>query len=526
MDWSSLSVWGDVARANASAFAGKAAFVGPAGAVGFESLNRRINRLNNALARLGLAKGDRVAIASRNRPEFFEAYGVAKSGLIAVPLNWRLAPRELLHTIRDSEPRVILAEPEFTASIDRLRPEFQDMRHFVAFDRTAQGWLGYETLLEGAGDEEPRAEVAPDDILCLMYTSGTTGKPKGAALTHRALLANCRAGIASLGLDRDDVTLAVMPLFHVGSMWYHLFPSFARGCTSVILPDFEPGAVLAAMREQRVTNMQLVPTMIQRVLASPQIRDLDCSRLRTFHYAASTIPVALLRRAIEVFRGCGFVQGYGSTEAGMIAALMPEDHVRAVRDPAFAELLASCGRPLPGVNVRIAGADGEDCPAGTVGDILVQSAHTMSGYWRDPEATRLAMSGGWLATGDLGRIGEAGFLTIVDRKHDMIVSGGENVYPSEVENVLYQDPEVLEAAVFGLPDAVWVEKVTAAVVLRPGRSATAGDIIGRARAQLAAYKCPKTIIFAESLPKNAAGKVLRKELRQQYRSHAAECRSS
>ena len=517
-----LSVWGDVARANASALAGKTAFVDSSGALTFDALNRRINRLDNALAGLGLAKGDRVAILSRNRSEFFEAYGVAKSGLIAVPLNWRLAPRELLHMIQESDPSVIVAEPEFISSIDRLRPDLRGVRHFVVFGPGQDGWLAYEALLQGAGDEEPRCQVSPEDVACLMYTSGTTGWPKGAALTHRALLRNCHAGIESLSLRRDDVTLAVMPLFHVGSMWYHLFPSFARGCTSVLLSDFEPDEVLAVMRDQRVTNVQLVPTMIQRVLASPEVLNRDFSRLRTVHYAASTMPVALLRQAIDTFKGCEFVQGYGSTEAGMIAALMPEDHARAMHDPAHADLLASCGRPLRGVEVRIVGANGEDCPAGTVGDILVRSAHTMAGYWRNPEATRLAMADGWLASGDLGRIGAAGYITIVDRKHDMIVSGGENVYPSEVENVLYQDPEILEAAVFGLPDAVWVEKVTAAVVLKPGRSATAEDIIGRARAQLAGYKCPKTIIFARNLPKNATGKILRKELRRQYGSHAAE----
>lgn len=523
MEWSMLSVWGDVARANAQRFAGKTALVSPAGSVGFDKLNHRINRLNNALTRLGLAKGDRVAILSRNRAEFFEGYGVAKSGLVAVPLNWRLAPGELLHPIRDSEPAAILAEPEFAPVIDRLRPELHGVRHFAVFGEARDGWLAYEALLESASGEEPRAAVEPEDIACLMYTSGTTGKPKGAALTHRALLGNCRAAIENvLELDCDDVTLSVMPMFHVGGMWYHLFPSFACGCTTAMLPDFEPRAVLAALEERRATNVELVPTMIQRLLAMRELRDYDLSRLRTIHYAASTIPVALLTRAIAAFDRCGFVQGYGSTEAGMITALTPDDHRRAAGDPRQAELLATCGRPLPGVEVRIIGMHGEECPDGKVGEVQVRSSLTMACYWRNAGATKASRDGGWLATGDLGRRDDSGFLTIVDRKHDMIVSGGENIYPSEVENALYQDPEVLEAAVFGLPDPQWVEKVAAAVVLRPGSGATADDIVGRARSRLAAYKCPKTVIFAQSLPKNAAGKVLRKALRQRYGAAASE----
>src|SRR3990172_1762803 len=231
MDQSTMSVWGDIARANAAAHAGKVAFVSAGKAVTFGQTNDRMNRLNNALAAFGMTKGDRVAILSRNRPEYVEAYGVAKSGMVAVPLNWRLSPRELLHLLKDSRPSLVLAEPEFTSILDSMRTELEGVRRFVTFGPAREGWLAYEALLAGASREEPKADVGPDDIMCLMYTSGTTGAPKGAMLTHGGLIRNCRMAIEKmLKLAPEDVALVVMPLFHVGGMWYHLFPSYPRGC--------------------------------------------------------------------------------------------------------------------------------------------------------------------------------------------------------------------------------------------------------------------------------------------------------
>jgi len=358
MDWSTLSVWGDIAKANAAAHAGKVAFVNAGKSAGtavtFAQANDRMNRLNNALAGFGLAKGDRVAILSRNRPEYIEAYGVAKSGMIAVPLNWRLSPRELLDLLQDSRPSLVLAEPEFTSIVDRLRAELDGVRHFVTFGPAKAGWLAYEAVLAGAPGEEPQADVAPDDIMCLMYTSGTTGAPKGAMLTHGALIRNCRAAIEKLlELGPEDVALAVMPLFHVGGMWYHLYPSYARGCTTAILAEFEPRSVLAALQDHRVTNVHLVPTMIHSLIDQPGVREFDLGRLRVIYYAGSSIPADLLRRAIARFGRSGFLQSYGTTEAGIVTALMPEEHERAIRDPAHEGLLSSCGRPLGRNEIQI-----------------------------------------------------------------------------------------------------------------------------------------------------------------------------
>jgi acyl-CoA synthetase (AMP-forming)/AMP-acid ligase II len=526
VDWSKVAVWGDIARMNAVALPDKAAFVSAGWTTTFAQLNARMNRLNHALAALGLRKGDRVAILARNRTEYIEAYGVAKSGLIAVPLNWRLSVRELLHPLKDSGPAAILADPEFIPAVESLRGELKGLEHFVSFGPAQQGWFAYEALLAGATEHEPQVEVAPEDVQCLMYTSGTTGLPKGAMLTHGGLMRNCRASMERvIGYQHDDVLLAVMPFFHVGGMWYYLYAAYARGCTTAILPEFDPRAVLAALQTHRATIVHLVPTMIQRLVDEPSLREYDLSRLRTMYYAASSIPADLLKRAIGVFVHSEFLQSYGSTEAGIITVLTREQHRKAVSGVSHEHLLFSCGSVVKGAEVRILEDHGLPLGPGAVGEIAVRSERLMAGYWNNPAATQAAAPDGWLRTGDLGRVDDDGILYVVDRKNDMIVSGGENVYPFEVEDALYRDPQVLEAAVFGMPDPKWVEKVVAAVVLRPGSAATEQEILRRLRVQLAAYKCPKTIIFTDGLPRNASGKVLKKELRRRYAQPAAGARA-
>lgn len=517
MEWTASKVWGDIARFNATAFADKPAFISGSRAITFAEVNARINQLNHALAALGLRAGDRVAVLARNRTEYFEVYGIAKSGLIAVPLNWRLASRELLHILNDSSPAAIVVDEEFAPIIDALRPELKSACHYIAFGEERPGWTRYETLLAQVSCEEPRTKVHPDDTLCLIYSSGTTGSPKGAEMTHRRALNTCRAVMDDmLRLTSDDVGLSVMPWFHAGGMWYHLFPSYAAGSTTVVLPEFDPHAVLAAIRDHGVTQIHLVPTMISVLLNQPGVESMDLGRLRIIKYAASSMPVTLLKRALQVFRHCSFVQSYGLTEMGSVTALLPQDHVAAMNDPSKEGLLLSCGRPMPGVKVDIHDAGNKPLGPNAIGDITVQSNRIMSGYWRNPELTAKAVADGWLHTGDMGYLDEDGYLYIVDRKHDMIVTGGENVYPREVEDVLYEDPDIAEAAVFAIPDPKWVERVAAAVVLKPGHSADAEQIRRRAAARLAPYKCPKTVLFVDQLPKNASGKILKKDLRAQY----------
>jgi acyl-CoA synthetase (AMP-forming)/AMP-acid ligase II len=484
--------------------------------VTFGDFNERVNRLNDAVARLGVPKGSRVAILSRNRVEYVESYGLSKSGLIVVPLNWRLTGGELTKLVAHSSPELLIVDEPNRDLVERLRGAWTSVKHFVLLGDARAGWQSYEALITAGSAAEPAVTVSAGDILCVTYTSGTTSAPKGVALAHAAAVGNCRTAAAEiLHLTECDRTMAVMPLFHVGGMWYHLFPSFASGCTSLILSDFEPATVIKELAAHRISNIHLVPSMIGALLAAPDAETADFSALRLLFYAASSMPVHLLRRAMQLLSSCGFVQSYGSTEAGVVTALSPDDHRRA-RQPQSEHLLLSCGRPVTGRAVRIVDDGGGVVATSAVGEIEVHSPDAMEAYWLDEDGTRNAMRDGWLKTGDVGYLDAEGFLYVVDRKNDMVVTGGENVYPSEVEGYLYRDPDVLEAAVFGVPDPQWVERVVAAVVLKPGSSVSAGQLTARLREQLAPYKCPKAIHFVPALPKSAAGKILRKALRTQF----------
>ena len=506
-----FDVIGDVYRGNAALHGEKPAFIMPDGrSRSFAGVHERAVRLGNALLALGLKPGDRVGILSRNRIEYLEAYGVSSAGLIALPLNWRLSARELRAVLWNAEPAALIVDPAFAPVIAQMRDVLPFPCHVISLD-DVDGFECYEELLASGSPKSSDWPVLPDSTACLLYTSGTTGAPKGAELTHRGLLLNCRLAIKEmLHLTDTDVILAPMPFFHVGGMWYHLFPSFAAGCTTVIMPQFDPQGVLALMAQYRVTNIHLVPTMIHALLEQPNIGAFDLSALRMMFYAASTMPVGTLKRATATF-ACGFAQGYGSTEAGMVTCLTPDDH-RSARD-GREDLLLACGRPLSGVTVRIASGHPDNA---AIGEIMVKSPMSMARYWRNPDATARTIQDGWLHTGDLGRMDKDGYLTILDRKNDMIVTGGENVYPREVEDVLLQDEHVAEVAVFDLPDDRWVQKVVAAVVPR-GASLDVEALLARVKRTLAGYKCPKQIFLTDSLPKNAAGKVLRKVLRETYR---------
>jgi acyl-CoA synthetase (AMP-forming)/AMP-acid ligase II len=347
-----MQVIGDVYRRNAERWGGKPAFIMPDGrARSFAEVYVRAMRLGNALIARGLKPGDRVAILSRNRIEYVEAYGVSAVGLTALPLNWRLSARELQIVLSNAEPAALIVDPSFMPVVEALRDALPFVQVFLALGGAGDGFEGYEDVLTSGSPQPSGIAASPDATACLLYTSGTTGAPKGAELTHRGLLLNCESAIAEmLELTGADVTLAPMPLFHVGGMWYHLFPSFAAGCTTVIMPQFDPQGVFTLMAQHRVTNTHLVPTMIHALLEQPNLGSFDLSALRVMYYAASSMPTETLKRATATF-ACDFAQGYGSTEAGMVTFLTPEDHRRARggRD----DLLLSCGRPFANVEVKI-----------------------------------------------------------------------------------------------------------------------------------------------------------------------------
>lgn len=523
MDMSNTRTLGHVLTTAAARWPDKVAFETIDGkTVTFGVFNQRVNALNNAVATLGVKKGARIAILSKNRPEYIEVYGLSKSGYVVVPLNWRLAANELIKLLQHSQPDVIIVDASHLEVAQVLRSAVSCLTSCILLGNgEADGWLSYESLVSSGNTSEPSISAQDDDVLSIIYTSGTTGNPKGVAMLHSAALGHVEVASQQLQITDSDVTMAVMPLFHVGGMWYHLFPSFACGSTTLMLSDFEPGTVLRELESKRISNVHLVPTMIGALVDHPDAAKTDLSGLRSLFYAASSIPPSLLHKAMQTFPKCGFVQGYGSTEGGMISVLTALDHRRAMQQ-GQERMLTSCGMPYPKRQVRIVDDSGHQVPQGSVGEIEVRSPDLMKGYWLDESATDRVLKDGWLRTGDLGRQDTEGFIYLVDRKNDMVVTGGENVFPTEVEAYFFADPDVKDVAVFGIPDPRWVERVVAAVVRKPGSSVTAEELNLRVRKQLAAYKCPKQIFFVDQLPKNAVGKVLRKELRKQYGDESAK----
>jgi fatty-acyl-CoA synthase len=479
------------------------------------------NRLASALCEAGLGKGDRFAYLAKNCLEYPLVFlAASKVGAVPVPLNYRLAPPELAYIANDAGSRLLIARGEYVDAVDGIRSEFKTVESFIAQDAAARS--GWESWTEWVGTQSavaPEREVSPEDDLYQMYTSGTTGRPKGAVVSQKAMLFQLQQQIAAFDASSDDRILIAAPLYHAAAAITAL-GSVVLGGSLVIHEDFVPGAVVQSLSHERITRTTLVPAMIQACLVFvPDVAERRYDDLRLIVYGASPIAVGTLKRAMEVF-GCDFAQGYGMTEStAQLTLLSPEDHRRALAGKP--ELLLSAGRPLPGTEIRIVDESDRPVPAGMIGEILGRGPQLMRGYWNLPEASAETLKGGWMHTGDAGTLDEDGYLYIQDRTKDMIVSGGENVYPREIENVLFEHPAVADVAVIGVPDEVWGETVKAIVVLREGESATDEEIMDFCRGKLAGYKRPRSVDFLAALPRNASGKVLKKDLREKYwKGHA------
>lgn len=377
--------------------------------------------------------------------------------------------------------------------------------------------IPYDDLLAAHPEEEPDVLVKEEDPVFLFYTSGTTGVPRGALYTHGRGMDDTRRFAIALNLEQGDLQIQIMPLFHVGgtkNLWGYYFV----GATNVIMPQisFDPQATLKAVQDEKATDIHIVPTHLAAFLSLADVEAYDLSSLKRMFYAASPMPVELLRRGMEKW-GSIFIQFYGATEDGPnVTMLSKRQHNVLDRPPDEQKALSSAGFPHIGVHVRIVDKNDQDVEPGEVGELIVRSKGVMQEWWRRPEETRKTIVDGWVHTGDLGRYDEKGYIYIVDRKKDMIVSGGENVYPREIEEVLYRHPSVQEAAVFGIPDPYWVEKVHAVVVLKKGATLTEQELIDFCKERLARFKAPKSVEFAASLPKSPAGKILKREMREKY----------
>jgi len=478
-----------------------------------------VNRIAHALVESGLSAGDRMAVLSKNSIEYALLYFAAsRVGAITVPLNYRLAPPEISYIVNDSESRMLLASDEYVPLIDGIRGELGAVKRFVAIGRGAGGWNAWDDFIAGHPATAPARNISADADVYQMYTSGTTGRPKGAVITHRALATNLQQVTFSITStvrsEPGDRCLIVAPLYHAAAAMTAFFAVYV-GASMWILADFVPAEVVRALSEERIAMATLVPAMIQACLVMvPDVAERRYPSLRLISYGASPIAEHTLRQALEVF-GCEFAQGYGMTELSAVATyLLPGDHRRALAEKP--ELLLSAGRPIVGTEIRIVDGNDRDVPRGTIGEIIVRGGQMMRGYWRQDAATKEALRGGWMHTGDAGLMDEEGFIYIQDRMKDMIVSGGENIYPREVEDVLLEHPAIADAAVLGVPDERFGEAVKAVVMLRAGASATEADIVEFCRDKLGGYKRPRSVDIVDTLPRNPTGKILKTALRDKY----------
>jgi fatty-acyl-CoA synthase len=473
------------------------------------------NRLANAFVDEGLGPGDRVAFLSKNCIEYaLFYYAASKAGVVPVPLNYRLAAPEWAFIVGDAGARMLVAQPEFIETLGPVQGELASVKRFLAVGGEAPGWDSFDAFAASGAATDPDREVDTEADAYQMYTSGTTGRPKGAVIQHRALAAQLHQAVMAFGGAPGERALIVAPLYHAAA-GVMAFATVQMGGSLYIQEDFVPAEVVRALSEERIRVALLVPAMIQFcLLGVPDVTERAYDDLELVVYGASPIAEATLRRALEVFR-CDFIQGYGMTETTAAATyLFPEDHRRALAGRS--ELLRSAGRPLLGTRVRIVDAEDRPLPPGTVGEVAIRGPQLMRGYWNRPEATDEALRDGWMHTGDAGTLDEEGYLYIQDRVKDMIVSGGENVYPREIEDVLIAHPAVADVAVIGVPDEKWGEAVKAIVVLREGQQATAEELIAFCRERLAGFKQPRSVDFVDALPRNPSGKVLKKELREPF----------
>ena len=495
------------------------ASITPSARLTYAQLDERVNRLTHALAGLKIGRGERVAILALNHHRYLELYyGVPQLGAAVVPINFRITPAEVLYIIEHSEAVAVCVDDALAPMIDALRPRLTAVKQFISIgEERRDGYLDYEELLAAASPLPPPASGGTeDDLLGLFYTSGTTAEPKGVMLTHKNMAANIRHSIAVRPPDPNDIYLHTAPMFHLAD-GAAVFLNVAYGTAQSYLARVDPTAVLETIQRDRITTMVLIPTMINFLIQHPKIGDYDLSSLRHITYGASPIAPEVLRKAMRVF-GCDFGQGYGLTEASpLLTALTAADHKAALEDEKAARRLASCGRPVPGVDVRVVKEDGADVEVGEVGEIIARGPNIMKGYWKRPEETAQAVRDGWLYTGDLATVDEEGYLYLVDRKKDMIVSAGENVFSTEVEAVIYQHPAVKEAAVIPVPDAQWGEAVHVCIALKEGAALSYEDLFDFCRQQLPTYKVPRSMEIVENeLPKGGTGKILKKELRKKY----------
>ncbi|HEV7481013.1 MAG TPA: long-chain-fatty-acid--CoA ligase [Roseiarcus sp.] len=502
----------DVARVQALRRGSAPALVFEGRAMTFADVDAMASRLANALIASGVRTQARIAYLSKNTDHFLPCLmGACKARAALAPFNFRLAAPEIARLLEDSEARIMFVGPDVVDLADQAVASLVSKPRMIALGFDRQRYERYDAWIDSAAPQDPLLEADPQDDVVQLYTSGTTGLPKGVQLTNRNYLALFELPTVWGGLNyrTGDTVLAAMPFFHVAGINVALI-AMASGARSAILRDATPQVILDTISKERINHAFLAPALIQMLMQARGIESADFSSMRTLTYGASPISEDLLKRASVRF-GCEFVQLYGMTEtSGAGTFLADADH-----DPAKGKL-RSCGVAWPGVELKIVSAEGLEVPRGTVGEVVIRSPVVMKGYWNKPDATSASIRDGWMRTGDAAYMDNNGYVFIYDRVKDMIVTGGENVYPAEVENALFGHPAISDAAVIGVPDGAWGEAVKAIVVLKPGAPRDAAGILAWARARIANFKTPKSVDFVDVIPRNLSGKILRRELREPY----------
>ncbi|MBL7203279.1 MAG: long-chain fatty acid--CoA ligase [Desulfobacteraceae bacterium] len=482
----------------------------------YKEFEHRTNRLAQGLLSLGLKKGDRIAIQSWNRSEIVETeVACYKTGMVRIPINARLSLSETLYVLNDSGANAIVIGPQHMGPLLENEAKLKTVEHFICMENAPKGKISYYTLLEQGKKESPEIDLEPDKLAVLSYSSGTTGKLKAImqSLENRLAMIRKALMIPDTSIGPDDIFAHAGPITHASGMM--LMPVMFRGGCNLILCRFDVELLLKAIQKEKVTYTLLVPTMINMILDYPEAHEYDLGSLRGVLYGAAPISKARAKQAIELF-GPTLIQGYGMTETTSLTTILtPKDHMNALRVK-DQERLASCGRPYFDTEVKVVNENGEEVPPGQIGEIIMRGPDLMQGYYKDQELTNETIRDGWIYTSDMAKVDEEGYIYIMDRKSDTIISGGFNVYPSEVEQVLYGHPSVFEVCVVGVPDDKWGEAVKAVVVLKERHKATEQELMDYCMRSLASYKKPRSVDFVDELPKNPNGKILRRVVKEKY----------
>lgn len=484
--------------------------------------SERVNRLTNALIKLGVEKGDRVAILQVNCPEYVESYyAAAKLGAIFVPLNFRAKSDELSDMLGNAEAKILFVGKRYLDMVRAMLPHLSTIRQCISIDSEESDMLYYNDLISSSPGDEVFTEVGDEDITILMYTAGTTGHPKGVPLRHNAFVSYVLDSVDPASPDIDERNLLAVPLYHVAGIQAMLAAIYG-GRTLVLMRQFEVKEWLETVQREQITRSMLVLTMLKIIIDDPDFAKYDLRSLRVITYGAAPMRYEVLSKAIEVMPWVRFINAFGQTEtASTIITLGPEDHTIAgteeEKEKKLKRLTSSVGKPLPGVEIKIIDEEESVLSPFEVGEIVAKGPQVMTGYWQDEQRTAEAFTTDrWLRTGDMGWMDEEGYIFLAGRSDDMIIRGGENISPDEVEDILNSHPQIEEAAVIGVPDPLWGQQPIAIVVLKKGKVATAEEIMDYCESKLASFKRPRSVVFTDSLPRNPIGKVLRKALRKQY----------